>query len=83
MEVKWNKAESTEYPSELDTNTSPGTIYVRRNIREVERETESGTVLFYEYDEAKMTQTEFTVYTAQINSENILAIMEALTEIGG
>ena len=83
MELKWEKAESTEYPNELDTSTSPNTIYVRRNIREVERESESGTVLFYEYEEAKMTPAEFTVYASQINSENILAIMEALTEIGG
>lgn len=83
MELKWNKSESTERPSELDTVTSPNVIYVRRNIIEEERETENGTVLFYKYDEAKMTPAEFTVYASQINSENILAIMEVLLEIGG
>ncbi len=83
MEIKWKRSESTEYPVELDTGSSPNTIYVRRNIREVEHESGKDTVLFYEYDEAEMTPAEFTIYASQINSENILAIMEALTEIGG
>ncbi|MBR2677581.1 MAG: hypothetical protein IKE28_11815 [Solobacterium sp.] len=84
MEIKWEKSESTEYPAELDTGSSPNTIYVRRNIIEVERTGDGEEpVSFYEYDEAKMTPAEFTIYASQINSENILAIMEALTEIGG
>ena len=46
MELKWKKAESTEYPNELDTGTSPNTIYVRRNIREVERKAKAGPFFF-------------------------------------
>ena len=53
MEIKWKRSESTEYPVELDTGSSPNTIYVRRNIREVEHENGEDTVLFYEYDEAE------------------------------
>lgn len=77
MKITWNKAESTVKPKDVDYESSPTTVYLHKNIVEEDRE---GT-LFYVYDEAKLTPTEFTVYTAEQNRQNNIAIMEALVDI--
>ena len=73
MTINWYKSQSTVRPSEVDYTSSPATIYLHRKIKQVGE--------YYEYEEAKFTPAEYTVYAAEQAREDNLAIMAALTDI--
>ena len=65
--MNFYKSESDEYPDDVDTESSPTTVYVRRNIEEVEREDPDGeTRTVYEYEEAALTRDDYAIYTAEV-----------------
>ena len=55
----------SEKPLEVDAVSSESTIYLRRNIKEVEIENEvSGEkVTMWQYEERQLTPQEYTLYT--------------------
>ena len=55
----------SEKPLEVDTVSSESTIYLRRNIKEVEIENEvSGDkVTMWQYEERQLTPQEYALYT--------------------
>jgi hypothetical protein len=57
-------SESDIMPEELDTSSSPTTVYLRKNIRTEERkDPETGkTRTVFVYDEAKMPRLEYVDY---------------------
>ena len=61
----------SEKPLEVDAVSSESTIYLRRNIKEVEIENEvSGEkVTMWQYEERQLTPQEYTLYT--IDKEGI------------
>ena len=73
MTINWYKSQSTVRPSEVDYTSSPTTVYLHRKIKQVGE--------YYEYEEAKLTPAEYTVYAAEQAREDNLAIMAALTDI--
>jgi len=78
MNAKWSNSESTIRPAEVDTQSSPTTVYLRKDIREVVREdTEGNTVNMYEYLEAAFTPIEYQAYVAEKQRSDIdyLAMM--------
>lgn len=77
MSINWRKSESYEKPLEVDYETSPTAVFIRRKIKESDK----GGLKFYEYEEAKLTPTEYTVYAAELNRQNTLALMEGLAAI--
>ena len=77
MKIKWYKTSSTIRPAEVDYESSPTTIYLHRKIKETERE----GITYYDYEEAKLTSAEYSVYAAEQAREDNLAIMAALTDI--
>lgn len=77
MKITWYKSSSTIRPIEVDYESSPTTIYLHRKIKATERE----GIVWYEYEEAKLTPVEYTVYAAEQTREDNLAIMAALTDI--
>ena len=77
MKINWYKSSSTVRPTEVDYESSPTTVYLHRKIKEVEKD----GIIFYEYEEAKLTPAEYTVYAAEQTREDNLAIMAALTDI--
>lgn len=50
MKIVWKQAQSRNIPKEVDTDSSPDTVYLRRNI--VSKEDEVG--VYYTYDEAQV-----------------------------
>lgn len=64
MNLKYYPSESDIMPEELDTSSSPTTVYLRKNLRTEERTDvmtgEKHTV--YVYDEAKVPKTEYMDY---------------------
>lgn len=77
MIINWYKSTSTVKPAEVDYESSPTTVYLHRKIKETERD---GTT-FYEYEEAKLTPAEYTVYAAEQTRQDNLAIMSALADL--
>lgn len=78
MELIWYKSHSTTKPIELDTQSSPTTVYFRKNVVEIEIEDEEGKKYTeYEYDEAKLSKVDYAIYLGDVNTANIdfLAIM--------
>ncbi len=71
-----------EKPSEWDTTSSASTVYQRRNIVAVEVPQQDGsTVTLWGYEERTMSANEALTVQFEQNTENQLAIMEALADI--
>ena len=72
MNIKWFKTESTIRPQEIDTLSSPTTVYLRKNIQEIEKKdfNEQKTII-YEYDEAALTITEYQIYLIEKQNSEI------------
>lgn len=77
MKINWYNSESTVRPAEVDYESSPTTIYLHRKIKEVER----GGVIYYTYEEAKLTPAEYTIYAAEQTRQDNLAIMSAIVDL--
>ncbi len=63
--TQWHEVRDsrTEQPGELDTESSSAVVYERRNIRQEERQAESGearTVIEWVYDQRKYTKDEWS-----------------------
>lgn len=59
-------------PAEVDLNSSPTTVYFRRNIREEQRTNDDGiSYTVYIYDEATMPKSEYASHQAYTNQANI------------
>lgn len=64
LSLNYYKSESDTMPDEIDTMSSPTTVYLRRNIRTEERqdaETKT-TKTVYVYDESNIPRDEYNAY---------------------
>ena len=71
MLLNYTKSQSSIKPELVDTTSSKTTVYLRKNIVEVERTSidefdESASATFYEYDEAKLTKEEYQEYLKEL-----------------
>ena len=81
VNLNYYPSESDIMPEELDTSSSPTTVYLRKNIRAEERkDPETGeTRTVFVYDEAKMPRLEYVDYL----SGKTQADVEYLYMMGG
>lgn len=68
MKLNYIKSQSTMKPDLIDTTSSKSTVYLRKNIVEVEKTNESDntSTTFYEYDETKLTKEEYQEYLKEL-----------------
>lgn len=70
MKINYVKSRSSIKPELIDTTSSKSTVYLRKNIVEVERndmnDDSSASTTFYEYDEAKLTKQEYQEYLKEL-----------------
>lgn len=83
MMSEWYRTESLECPQEYDKDSSPTTVYQRRNIQEEKRmdaltDKEYTT---YVYEERTMTKEEYAAYQAELESPAIKMIMQTLSSV--
>ena len=68
--MKWNyiKSQSSGKPDLVDTTSSKVVVYLRQNIVEnIKTDEMSGEeTVFYEYEEAKLTKTEYQEYLKEL-----------------
>lgn len=82
IELNWYKSESDGYPEDVDMTSSPTTVYIRKNIEEVERMDDASGVTrtVYVYDEAKLSHADYAIYKEEQNAANIDYIA-AMTDV--
>lgn len=78
MYVKWRQSESTVEPKELDLTSSPGKVYMHKNITNAENE---DGITMYNYDEALLTTAEYEEYMSGLQSPETIKVMQTLTEM--
>lgn len=74
MKLKFIKSQSTVKPDHVDTTSSKKVVYIRQNIVEVQK----SDIIFYEYDEAKLTKNEYKEYLAELETQDTLVAIENL-----
>ena len=80
MILNYIKSQSSIKPELIDTTSSKTTVYLRKNIIEIEKTNESDdtTTIFYEYDEAKLTKEEYQEYLKELEATDALQTIEYL-----
>ena len=80
MKLKYIKSSSSVKPDLVDTTSSKVVVYLRQNIVENTKTDEmSGEeIIFYEYDEAKLTKEEYQEYLKEISGSDALQTIEDL-----
>lgn len=68
MQLNYVKSQSSVKPELIDTTSSKSTVYLRKNIVEVERNDMNDDIstTFYEYDEAKLNKEEYQEYLKEL-----------------
>ena len=80
MNLIYVKSQSSVKPELVDTTSSKSTVYLRKNIVEVEKTNESDdtSTTFYEYDETKLSKEEYQEYLKELKATNALQTIEDL-----
>lgn len=80
MEIVFTHHEGTqaERPAAVDTTSSKTVVYLRRNIEQITREDEQGTITLWSYDEAELTPDEFWKYSVDENQMDMQGKIEYL-----
>ncbi len=93
MIIVWKNVTGTQSdtPAEVDTTSSPDTVYLRKNIEECTIDMGTQKVSGYTYQEAQLTPEEYEQYKEELEEldteafkaqkANNEAIMEALAEV--
>lgn len=67
MDIIYKLVQSNEKPLEIDVDSSASGVYIRRNIEELEKETDTGEKLkYYQYQETFLTLSEYESYSTDL-----------------
>lgn len=80
MQLSWKTVEGTqqEQPKEVDTTSSPLTVYLRKDITRVEKEQNGETIQVWHYQEAVLTIPEYVQYQKELAECDSLSQKELL-----
>lgn len=78
MQVVWKEVVGTqpERPKEIDTSSSPFTVYLRKGITQQEQESGETTIKVWKYQEAQLTLAEYAEYLREMEEYNSIANKE-------
>lgn len=92
MQITWQTVVGTQAakPQEIDTTSSPTTVYLRKNIKRVDVKMGEETIKAWQYEEAQLDQEQYEEFQKELDDlnslankqaeENSLILMEALAE---
>lgn len=80
MKLNYIKSQSSNKPDLIDTTSSKKYVYLRQNVVEINsKDEQSGEGRsYFEYDEAKLTKSEYEEYLKESNSTETLESIENL-----
>lgn len=70
VDFNYQYAESTVRPPEIETNANA--VYLRKSYEQITRGEGEEQVTYWTYQEAKLTQQEFSEYITMITAENAI-----------
>lgn len=82
--TEWKKITGTqpEVPAEVDAVSSPTTVYLRKNIKQITQTDENGeSVQMWEYEEREMTVAEYSDMLASLETPATKMIMQSLSAL--
>ena len=82
--TEWKKITGTqpECPADVDAASSPTTVYLRRNVKQITQTDEDGeSVQMWEYEEREMTMAEYSDMLASLESPGTKMIMQSLSAL--
>ena len=73
MKFNYKKSQSAVKPDLVDTTSSKVVVYIRQNIVENTKidEVSGKEIVFYEYEEAKLTKAEYNEYLKELEIVDI------------
>lgn len=72
MQVNWKYTESTDRPLEVDTVSSPTSVYLAKDIVEKRRDGVDGELItYFEYQSAILSHVEYLAYIAEKERSDI------------
>ena len=74
MNLYFAKTQSSVKPELVDTTSSKKVVYIHQDIVEVQKD----NIVLYEYDEAKLTKSEYQEYLKELEATDTLEIVENL-----
>ena len=74
-------AESSVRPNPVDTESSAVWNYVRKNIKEVEREENGETVTIYTYEEMKIRKEDYDIFLDTQQNTADIEYIAAMTDV--
>lgn len=77
----WYKSEAAHEPLLIDCNSSPTTVFLRRNVKKVTREMDGMTYEAWEYEECKMSHNEYENYLTAMLMQSTAQIEDAVCEL--
>ena len=82
MQLNYVKSQSSVKPDLVDTTSSKSTVYLRKNIVENKKidEMSGEEIVFYDYEEAKLTKEEYAEYLKELELTDTLETIEGLKE---
>lgn len=82
MKLNFIKSQSSVKPDLVDTTSSKSTVYVRQNIVESKKidEMSGEETVFYDYEEAKLTNEKYAEYLKELELTDTLKTIEGLKE---
>jgi hypothetical protein len=85
LDIVYRQVESNDLPQEIDTTSSPTTVYFRKNIRtETRTDVETGeSRTVYLYDEAKASQSQYIAELQSRQEETDEAVQELILAMFG
>ena len=80
MKLNYKKSQSSIKPNLIDTTSSKKYVYLRQNIVEVNSTDEQSGEdrSYFEYDEAKLTRSEYEEYSKELNNNRTIESIEDL-----
>ena len=80
MKLNFIKSQSSVKPDLVDTTSSKSTVYLRKNIIENKKidEMSGEETVFYDYEEAKLTNKEYAEYLKELELTDTLETIEGL-----
>lgn len=80
MKLNYKKSQSSIKPDLIDTTSSKKYVYLRQNVVEVNSTDEQSGEdrSYFEYDEAKLTKSEYEEYLKELNNNRTIESIEDL-----
>ena len=78
--MEFYKSEALSRPVEIDFKSSPTTVFIRKNVEEIQKtDEETGeTFTAYQYDEARVSKTDYIAMLNERQDETDAAVLELI-----